>query len=714
MNAAMPLLLRVAGLLPLFLLGACGGGGGSPSTDATLSTLSVSVGTLTPAFQPTVTVYDVGPGALAATATVTATTADAGATLTVNGLATPSGVASAPIVTPSGETTVVVRVTAADGATTSVTTVRFIRAGAELSGLVVSTGTLVPAFDPALSEYAIGPGLLDASVRITATAAHPSSAITVQGVPTPSGTPSAALPLPAGDSVIEVVVVATGGLSRTVRLSFVRGRPAAQVGYLKATNNRVITENYPIGSPYVGGMHFGVRVAISGDTLAVGARLEDSPSSGVNGDASAVGAGGSGAVYVFVRDGAGWMLEAYVKASNPQPSDHFGYAVALDGDTLVVGAPNEDSNARGVNGSQSDNSAGSAGAVYVFARSGGVWTQQAYLKASNTDVSSAPGYGDQFGWSVSVSGDTVVVGAPHEDSSATGVGGDQFNSLADGSGAAYVFVRAGTTWSQQAYLKASNTGTADSFGLSVGVSGETVVVGAPNEDSDATGVNPATGSDSAFEAGAAYVFVRSGTTWSQQAYVKASNTRSAVGLGTSVAVAGDTLIAGAPGESSVGTGVNGNPASGPGGGGGAAYVFARSGSTWTQQAFLKPPTTWAGGGFGTRVAATTDCVVVGNQYDWGGASGINSPEPCTMSGTGCRATSGAAYVFVRSGGTTWSQGAYLKASNVGNADEFGASVAISGDTVIVGAVSEASNAVGVGGDQLNNSMMFSGAAYVFR
>src|SRR5262249_18331914 len=152
-------------------------------------------------------------------------------------------------------------------------------------------------------------------------------------------------------------------------------------------------------------------------------------------------------------------------------------------DTVVVGAGLEASVATGVNGNPADNSAPSAGAAYVFVRSGTVWSQQAYLKASNT------GAVDNFGISVAVSGDTVVMGAPGESSGATGVNGNQADNSAPSAGAAYVFVRTGTVWSQQAYLKASNTGTGDQFGSSVAVSGDTVVVGANGEDSAATGVN---------------------------------------------------------------------------------------------------------------------------------------------------------------------------------------------------------------------------------
>ncbi len=163
----------------------------------------------------------------------------------------------------------------------------------------------------------------------------------------------------------------------------------------------------------------------------------------------------SGAAYVFVRSGGIWTQQAYLKASNTGAGDGFGDSVAVSGDTVVVGASGEDSNATGVDGNQGDNSASHSGAAYVFIRSGGIWTQQAYLKASNT------GADDDFGNSVAVSGDTVVVGAYSEDSNATGVDGNQGDNSASASGAAYVFTRSGGIWTQQAYLKASNTGADD-------------------------------------------------------------------------------------------------------------------------------------------------------------------------------------------------------------------------------------------------------------
>ena len=138
--------------------------------------------------------------------------------------------------------------------------------------------------------------------------------------------------------------------------------------------------------------------------------------------------------------------------------------------------------------------------MYVFTRSGTTWSQQAYLKASNTDA------GDAFGSSVSLSGDTLAVGAYYEGSSATGVNGSQSdNSETPRSGAVYIFTRSGRTWSQQAYLKASNTGRDDEFGSSVSLSGDTLAVGARLEDSSATGVNGNQNDNSAGRSGAVYV-----------------------------------------------------------------------------------------------------------------------------------------------------------------------------------------------------------------
>ena len=464
--------------------------------------------------------------------------------------------------------------------------------------------------------------------------------------------------------------------------------PIAQQAYLKASNSAA--------SDY-----FGLSVAVSGDTVVVGAYWEDSNATGVNGNQADNSALESGAAYVFVRNGVNWTQQAYLKASNTGAGDQFGVSVAMSADTIVVGADAEDSNATGVNGNQANNSESGSGAAYVFVRSGTTWTQQAYVKASNTAAL------DFFGHSVAISGDTMVVGAFAEDSNAVGVNGNQADDTAQASGAAYVFVRTSGNWIPQAYLKASNTGLADRFGYSVSVSGETVVVGAYFEDSATTGVNGNQANESALDSGAAYVFVRSGVTWTQQAYLKASNAESSDFFGFSVGVSGDTVVVGAYLEDSLAVGVNGTQTDTVLRNSGAAYVFARSGSTWSQQAYLKPSNTEGEEFFGWSVAISGNTVAVGAVGERGISPGVNGNQFATGA-----PSSGAVYVFGRSG-VVWTQLAYVKASNPGSGDQFGLSVAAAGDTVIAGATGEASGASGVNGGQADNSRAFSGAAYVF-
>jgi hypothetical protein len=491
------------------------------------------------------------------------------------------------------------------------------------------------------------------------------------------------------------------GCTRSNEVTITAGMLAA-IGYFKASNTGSNDE-------------FGVSVAVSGDgnTLAVGAAGEAS---------NAVGIGGSdndsqpnaGAVYVFTRIGSTWSQQAYVKASNTQGGDRFGISVSLsgDGNTLAVGAL-EDSAATGINDSmgQADNTAADAGAVYVFTRIGGNWSQQAYVKASNTEA------GDLFGESVALSGDgnTLAVGARLEDSSATDINGlDTDNSFLN-AGAVYVFTRIGSDWSQQAYVKASNTGAGDLFGESVALSGDgnTLAVGAEGEASNANVIDGDQADNSATLAGAAYVFTRSGGSWTQQAYVKASNTDAGDRFGNSVAVSGDgnTLAVGAWGEASNATGIGGDQTNNSLANSGAVYVFIRSGSAWSQQAYAKASNTDVGDQFGLSVTLSGDgnTLAVGASFEDSNATGIDGDQTDNSS-----LNAGAVYVFTSSGGS-WIQQSYVKASNTETNDFFGIPVALSGDgnTLAVGASSEASNATGINGDQADNSFLFSGAVYLY-
>jgi len=326
---------------------------------------------------------------------------------------------------------------------------------------------------------------------------------------------------------------------------------------------------------------FGQDVSLSADgtTLAVGASGESSAATGVNGDQNDDTARNAGAVYVFVKGDEGWQQQAYLKASNTDAQDTFGWSVGINGNgnTLAVSAWLEESAATGVNGDQSDNSDRSFGAVYVFERSGGIWQQQAYLKSSNA----APLFANTL--SLSENGNTLAVGALHEASAATGVNGDQNDTSEPSSGAVYMFERSEGVWEQQAYLKASNTGSSDNFGSSVSISadGATLAVGAERESAAATGVNGDQGAID-FEninSGAVYVFQRSDGNWQQQAFIKASNAEGLVnfsdGFGGSVSLSADgtTLAAGATGEASAATGVNGDQSDNSLRGTGAVYLY---------------------------------------------------------------------------------------------------------------------------------------------
>jgi hypothetical protein len=382
----------------------------------------------------------------------------------------------------------------------------------------------------------------------------------------------------------------------------------------------------------------------------------------------------------------------FIKASNTHAGDHFGcggvldghsgnsVAVSADGNTMAVGAPHESSGAKGINGNQNDTSAYDAGAVYVFTRTGGGWSQQAYVKASNTRG------GAEFGHSVALSadGNTMAVAAYFESSGAKGVNGNQADESIPQAGAVYVFTRRGTTWSQQAYIKASNTGEAgvgdqfgegDQFGFSLALSGDgnTLVAGATGEDSKAAGINGDQADNSMDGSGAVYVFTRTGTTWSQQAYIKSSMPAPNVLFGYAVALngSGDTMIASSYDDDR---------------GKGAMYVFTLNAGKWSQQARLQASIAERGDSFGVAISLSNDgnTLAVGSHDEDCLATGIN-PKGCDNDQPS-DTSAGAAVVFVRSG-NTWTEQALLKASNIAKGDTFGSRIAVSGDGNTVAASS---------------------------
>jgi trimeric autotransporter adhesin len=656
------------------------------SASADLQSLSLSAGTLSPTFDPDTLFYSAAVAADVTTAAVTATAQDAAATLVVNGLTTANGVPSQDVALAVGRNFISVSVTGVDGLTEGHYLVMVERAlpSADLANLVVSPGRLAPTFAPSTMQYVVGPVLLP-NLHIRATAADPLATVRINGASALS-TQAADVALSYGLNAVEVEVTTADGMtSKRYAIAVLRfdSRP-----YVKASNS---------GS----GDFFGYAAALDGDTLAVGACAEASNATGVNGDQDDNSLSAAGAVYVFVRTGSTWTQQAYLKASNTDADDYFGFAVSLHRDTLAVSAVAEKSKAIGVDGDQGDDSQTFAGAVYVFVRTGSTWAQQAYLKASNTDAD------DKFGWSVGLRDNTLVVGAPFEDSNATGVDGDQDDNSASASGAAYVFTRSGSTWTQLAYLKASNSRASGLFGMSVAWDGTTLAVGAPGESSHAIGIDGDQEDDSAVASGAVYLFGHVGEPWVQQAYIKASNTAEFDRFGTAVALDGDTLVVGAPYEGSNATGMDGDQDNNTAPNSGAAYVFARVAGTWVQQAYVKASNTSAADQFGTAVALDGDTLVVSAPYEDSNATGMDGDQEDDSV-----VDSGAAYVFSRVG-SLWAQRAYVKASNSGAGDEFGWSLALHNQTLVVGADREKSRATGIGGVQADDGALDCGAVYVY-
>ena len=339
----------------------------------------------------------------------------------------------------------------------------------------------------------------------------------------------------------------------------------------------------------------------------------------------------------FTLNFATWSQQQKLTASDAEASDDFGISVSIsdDGNTAIIGAQMEDTTAT------------NAGSVYIFTRSGTTWSQQAKIQASDAEAS------DQFGSSVSISddGNTAIIGAQYEDTTATDAG------------AAYIFTRSGTTWSQQAKIQASDAETNDYFGFSVSISGDgdTAIVSAYLEDTSGT------------SAGSAYIFTRSGTTWSQQAKIQASDAAANDYFGWAVSISddGNTAIIGAWREDTTATDA------------GAAYIFTRSGTTWSQQAKIQASDAEASDNFGLSVFISGD----------GDTAIIGAPTEDFSSLT----NNGAAYIFTRSG-TTWSQEAKIQASDLETGDYFGHSVSVSddGNTAIVGAVYEDTNGSNAG------------------
>jgi len=555
----------------------------------------------------------------------------------------------------------------------------------ELVSLSISGVPFDQAFHYSQYNYSATAGYLQGSIKVTAIPFNAVATVTVDGMALGADNISQSISLNEGEIfLINVIVSIAGFTDQTYTITVMRQNATdfAQRAYLKASNVEA-------------GDQFGVSVAISGDTLVVGAYKEagDAESTVTNPNN---GAGSAGAVYVFVRTNGYWKQQTYLKARNADALDQFGVSVALDGNTLVVGA-NEESGDANSSATNPNNNISSAGAAYVFVRNGTSWTQQAYLKASNADPF------DQFGNSVTIDGDTIAVGAVDESGDANSTS-FMPNNNAGLAGAVYIFTRNDSIWTQQHYLKASNAGDLDKFGFSVALDGDTLVVGASEESGNAnsTASNP---NNNASFSGAVYVFLRTDSSWQQQAYIKASNAEIDDKFGTSVSLSDNTLAVGALEEAGDVNSTMANPNNNSFKAG-AVYIFLRTGSSWNQQAYIKANNAETFDRFGIYVALDDDALVVSAVDEAGNANS-------TMTNTNNFAyPAGGGYLFEHDG-INWTQQFYLKASNAEAFDQFGIQIALDGGTIVIGASKE-SGGINSTSTNSNNNAGEAGAVYIFQ
>ena len=308
--------------------------------------------------------------------------------------------------------------------------------------------------------------------------------------------------------------------------------------------------------------YFGLSVAIEGDTIVASTSWEDSG-----------GKKGNGAVYVFTKSGGTWSQSQKLTANDKDNDDYFGSSVAIEANTIVVGANGANSGGKNNNG-----------AVYVFTKSGGTWSQSQKLTANDKDND------DHFGSSVAIDANTIVVGADGANS-----GGK------DNNGAVYVFTKSGDTWSQSQKLTTNDKDDGDHFGASLAIEGDNIVVGAYWADSDGKHNN-----------GVLYVFTKSGGNWNQSQKLTASDKDDSDGFGYSISIEGDNIVVTAPTEDSDEKYNNG-----------AVYVFTKSGGIWSQSQKLTASDKDNDDRLGYSIAIEGDNIIVGAHRESSDGKSIN-------------------------------------------------------------------------------------------
>ncbi len=367
-------------------------------------------------------------------------------------------------------------------------------------------------------------------------------------------------------------------------------------------------------SPSNPGAEFGNAVAVSGDTLVVGARYDSVP---LGKEPQSY----SGAAYVYIKEGNNWVQQARLSPSTPKAGDLFGSAVAIDGDTIVVGAVGNDSI------DENGDDAPEMGAVYIYTRSGDQWQQQAKIEPEDGVEA------DYFGNSVAIAGERIVVGASGKD----------LGNTSD-AGKVYTYYRSRTQWYQSQSIMSPDPEANDNFGASLDIDGPRVVVGAPSDD----------------KVGAAFIFYRIGSTWIQESKIEPDDDQSGDNFGASVSIEDEIVVVGAPfADPDLGAGQITNA--------GAAYVYRKRATTWLQDSKLVLANASAFDNFGESVTTSGNSIIVG-------ATGQDYYNMLRV---------GSAHTFERNE-DGWETQTQIFSATPYSDSNFGSSIAINGQLIVVG------------------------------
>ena len=338
-------------------------------------------------------------------------------------------------------------------------------------------------------------------------------------------------------------------------------------------------ETAKLSSPSTNPDRFGYKLDISGSILAVSDPYENSY---------------RGVVYLFEQSNGVWHELTSMSASNADNNDEFGKSLAIDGNILVVGAPNEASNGS----NPSDNSLSHSGAAYIFEKQNNAWVQTAYLKAQNPHVN------DEFGVSVAVDNGVVAVGAHGDD------------NIVPDSGAVYIFEKQGGVWTQTAYLKASDPSDTAVFGASVSIESDILVVGAPAEKYDTNTWS-----------GSAYIYKKVNGSWNEVTKLTATYRGHTEVFGYRVKINNGTVLIAAPGDDSSSTGINGEQDDYSSPDSGAIYTFKQdTDGSWVPDLYIKATNTDSDDEFGYSVDINSGTIVVGAMHEASNSTEINGDQ----------------------------------------------------------------------------------------